>query len=145
MKLDQKNFYFIKIIYNIAIYKNVIYYHTMISTELLKGSIKSIVLKVLSENERMYGYELTQKVDELSNGSIKLTFGALYPILHKLENEGDVTTESEVVNNRVRVYYKLTKRGKETARVKIKELKEFIDILHQLLNRNYGTTSLQLI
>lgn len=117
----------------------------MISTELLKGSIKSIVLKVLSENERMYGYELTQKVEEISNGSIKLTFGALYPILHKLENEGDVTTESEVVNNRVRVYYKLTKRGNETARVKIKELKEFIDTLHQLLNRDHGTPSLQLI
>ncbi len=117
----------------------------MISTELLKGSIKSIVLKVLSENERMYGYELTQKVVEISNGSIKLTFGALYPVLHKLENEGDVITESEVVNNRVRVYYKLTKRGNETARIKIKELKEFIDTLYQLLNRDYGSPSLQLI
>ena len=110
----------------------------MISKELLKGSIKSIVLKLLSEHDRMYGYELTQKVGEVSNGDIKLTFGALYPILHKLENDGDVTTESEIVNNRTRVYYKLTTKGNETAKVKILELKEFIETIQTLLNRDYG-------
>lgn len=90
----------------------------MIAKELLKGSIKSIVLKILSENNRMYGYELTQRVEEMSKGKIKLTFGALYPILHKLEADGDLVTESEIVNNRTRVYYKLTPNGRETARLK---------------------------
>jgi PadR family transcriptional regulator, regulatory protein PadR len=117
----------------------------MIATELLKGSIKSIVLKILSEHDRMYGYEITLKVEELSKGSIKLTLGALYPILHKLENDGDVTTESEVVNNRTRVYYKLTPRGNQTAEVKIKELQEFVETIQNLLNLNYGKPSLQLI
>jgi PadR family transcriptional regulator, regulatory protein PadR len=106
----------------------------MIPTELLKGSIKSIVLKILSEHERMYGYEITQKVEELSSGAIKLTLGALYPILHKLETDGEVTTESEVVNNRTRVYYKLTKVGNETTKVKMQELREFINTLEILIN-----------
>jgi PadR family transcriptional regulator PadR len=36
----------------------------------------------------MYGYEITQKVKEVSEGGIMLTEGALYPALHKLEAEG---------------------------------------------------------
>jgi len=117
----------------------------MVAKELLKGSIKSIVLKILTENERMYGYELTQRVEELSNGTIKLTFGALYPILHKLETDGAVTTESKVVNNRTRVYYKLTPNGIETAKVKIKELFDFIEILNKILNTSDGKPILQVI
>lgn len=105
----------------------------MISKELLKGSLKSIILKLLSENGRMYGYELTQKMEELSEGKIKFTVGALYPILHKLENDGVVITESEIINNRVRIYYKLTKTGESTAQEKINELKEYIETMGLLL------------
>ena len=109
-----------------------------ISKELLKGSLKSIVLKLLSENNRMYGYELTQKVEELTEGKVKLTFGALYPILHKLETEGSVITESEIFNNRVRIYYKLTKTGNNLAKEKLAELQEFIEMLSKLLNPGYN-------
>ena len=76
----------------------------MISKELLKGTLKPIVLKLLAENGRMYGYELTRKVEEISEGKIKLTFGALYPVLHKMEDDGILTTESENFNNRIRIY-----------------------------------------
>jgi PadR family transcriptional regulator PadR len=117
----------------------------MIPTELLKGSLKSIVLKILSEHDRMYGYEITQKVEELSGGAIKLTLGALYPVLHKLENDGEVTTETEMVNNRTRVYYKLTKSGINTAKVKIQELRDFIETIQNLLDRDYGRKSVQFI
>jgi len=86
----------------------------------------------------MYGYEITQKVEEITNGNIKMTFGALYPILHKLESEGDVITESEIVKNRTRVYYKLTKKGNQTTTIKIKELKEFVESLNRILNSDYG-------
>lgn len=110
----------------------------MISKELLKGSLKSIVLKLLTENDRMYGYEITQKVEEITNGQVKLTFGALYPILHKLETDGAVQTESEVFNNRTRIYYKLTKTGKSMAKEKIKELQEFIEMMGTLINPGYS-------
>ena len=110
----------------------------MISKELLKGSLRSIVLKLLSENNRMYGYEITQKVEELTEGKIKLTFGALYPILHKLETDGAVVTETEIMNGRVRIYYKLTKTGKSFAKEKIKELQEFIEMINTLLKPGYS-------
>mgnify|MGYP001277560220 CR=1 FL=1 len=40
----------------------------MYSNELIKGTLKTIVLKLLSENGKMYGYEMTQKVKELTDG-----------------------------------------------------------------------------
>ena len=109
----------------------------MIARELLKGSLRSIVLKLLSENGRMYGYEITQKVEELTAGKIKLTYGALYPILHKLEVDGAVLTESENYNNRTRIYYKLTPKGISFAEEKVKEMEEFIDVITALLKPNY--------
>ena len=118
------------------IYINLKTIFKMVSKELLKGSLKSIILKLLSDNGKMYGYELTQKMEELSEGKIKFTVGALYPILHKLENDGVVITESEIINNRVRIYYKLTQTGESTAQEKINELKEFIDTLGLLVNPN---------
>ena len=110
----------------------------MISKDLLKGSLKSIVLKLLAENNRMYGYEIQQKVADISDGKIKLTYGALYPVLHKLEKNGSVMTETEVVNNRTRVYYELTPEGKTIAEEKIEELKEFVEMIKILLKPNYG-------
>lgn len=109
----------------------------MIARELLKGSLRSIVLKLLAENGRMYGYEITQKVEELTAGKIKLTYGALYPILHKLEVDGAVLTESENYNNRTRIYYKLTPKGTSFAEEKVKEMQEFIDVITMLLKPNY--------
>ena len=110
----------------------------MIPKELLKGSIKSIILKLLKENGRMYGYEITQKVKEITSGKVQLTYGALYPILHKLEHDGAVTTDKETVNNRTRVYYKLTDKGHNSAMEKIKELQEFVDTLSKILKPDYG-------
>ena len=110
----------------------------MISKELLKGSLKSIVLKLLSENNKMYGYEITNKVHEITGGRIKLTFGALYPILHKLETDGSVITESEIMNGRVRIYYKLTKKGRSVAKEKMQELQEFIEMISILMKPGFS-------
>ena len=108
----------------------------MISKDLLRGTLKTIVLKLLSENPRMYGYEISQKVEELSKGSIKLTFGALYPVLHKLETEGYVHTEKVSNGKRVRIYYVLTKNGESWARSKLDEYIEFVKVMNYILNPN---------
>lgn len=110
----------------------------MISSELLKGSLKTIILKLLEENGRMYGYEITKKVEELTKGKMKLTYGALYPVLHKLEAEGTLFTESENFNNRIRIYYKLTPKGQSVVEEKIKELNEFIESLQSIIDPQMG-------
>ncbi|MBO3698141.1 PadR family transcriptional regulator [Roseivirga sp. E12] len=105
----------------------------MYSKELIRGTLKTIVLKLLSEHGRMYGYEITQKVKEISSNEINLTFGALYPTLHKLEKEGVVTTSSEEVDNRTRKYYSLTSQGAETARLKIEEYYQFSRLMNLIM------------
>lgn len=106
----------------------------MIRKELVKGLMRSVVLKILTQHERMYGYELTQKIDGLSKGNIKLTFGSLYPILHRLEDDGLVKTEAELVNNRNRIYYYLTKKGKMEAAEGISELDAFVVIIKNIVD-----------
>jgi PadR family transcriptional regulator, regulatory protein PadR len=110
----------------------------MIPSDLIKGSLKTIVLKLLKENGRMYGYEITRKVEELTDGRINLTYGALYPVLHKLESEGVLVTESENFNNRIRIYYLLTPHGNSVVTEKIKELNEFIESLQKIINVKPG-------
>jgi PadR family transcriptional regulator, regulatory protein PadR len=110
----------------------------MIATDLIKGSLKTIVLKLLEENGRMYGYEITRKVEELTQGKIKLTYGALYPVLHKLESEGVLVTETENFNNRIRIYYSLTEKGHSVVAEKLNELKEFIESLQSIVNPKAG-------
>jgi PadR family transcriptional regulator PadR len=110
----------------------------MIPTDLIKGSLKTIVLKLLKENGRMYGYEITRKVEEMTEGKIKLTYGALYPVLHKLESEGILITESENFNNRIRIYYLLTTKGHSVVADKIKELNEFIESLQKIVETKTG-------
>jgi DNA-binding PadR family transcriptional regulator len=86
----------------------------------------------------MYGYQITRNVEELTAGKIKLTYGALYPVLHKLENEKVLVTASEIYNNRMRIYYSLTPKGHSLVVEKIKELTEFIESLQRIVEPKTG-------
>lgn len=106
----------------------------MYSSELIKGTLKTIVLNLLKEHGRMYGYEMSHKVKEKTGAKIQLTEGALYPLLHALEKNGDVTAEKEYIGKRVRKYYKLTKQGDQTADKRVDEFADFIKTMELLLD-----------
>ncbi|WP_345953186.1 PadR family transcriptional regulator [Mucilaginibacter sp. PAMB04168] len=106
----------------------------MSTSPLLKGTLQTIILKLLEDNKQMYGYEITQKVKDLTAGELKLTEGALYPALHKLEADGLLETFNEVVDNRVRKYYRLTQQGGQEVSSKLQEAQAFIEQLQLLLN-----------
>jgi DNA-binding PadR family transcriptional regulator len=103
------------------------------SSELLKGTLQTIVLKILRDHGRTYGYEITQRVKELSDGSILLTEGALYPTLHRLEAEGLLRTEKVMIGKRVRKYYMLTNEGKAEAKDRVAEFVGFIKTMSNVL------------
>ena len=100
----------------------------------LKGSLSVIILKLLEDRERMYGYEITQQVKALTAGEMAITEGALYPALHKLEAEGLLTTQTEVVDGRARKYYSLTKDGHQQSVSRTSELRAFMENLNLILN-----------
>ena len=104
------------------------------NNDLFKGTLQTIILNLLADNKRMYGYEITQKVKAITQGELVLKEGALYPALHKLEAEGLLETSTEIVDNRVRKYYELSQNGETEVVNKLQEAKDFITQLQLLLN-----------
>ena len=82
----------------------------------------------------MYGYEITQKVKEVTKDSLNIKEGALYPALHKLQAEGYLSVDAERVNNRVRKYYKLTESGEKETANKLQELRQYIEDMQLVIN-----------
>ena len=106
----------------------------MKNSQLYKGSLNTIIMKLLEENGRMYGYEITQKVKEITKGELNITEGALYPALHKLEAEDLLDVEVEKVDNRLRKYYKLTEKGTKETVNRLSELEEFIKNMQSIVS-----------
>lgn len=109
------------------------YYCGMYSKELLKGTLEVIVLKLLSEHGKMYGYELSQKVKQETDGKIHLKDGSLYPALHKLTKEGVLTFEEVSIGKRVRKYYKLTSKGEQQKETLLDEMRDFIKTMEKVI------------
>ena len=106
----------------------------MISQEILKGTIKPLILKLISENGRMYGYQITRRVELLTAGELVLTEGALYPALHKLVKDGLLKVETERTANRERKYYSLSEDGRRMAVERLKETRDSILTLARLFD-----------
>jgi PadR family transcriptional regulator PadR len=109
------------------------YLCTMYSKELLKGTLSAIILRLLGENGKMYGYQITQIVKQLSDDKILLKEGSLYPALHKLKDDGLITVETENIGKRVRHYYTLTNEGIKVKLEKEAELKDFINTMNKII------------
>lgn len=101
--------------------------------ELLKGTLKTIILDLLHKEGRMYGYAICKEVRERSGGGILITEGALYPTLHKLEAEGLLVVEKERLGKRVRKYYSLSPEGNLASARKVREFEEFVRVMMALL------------
>jgi PadR family transcriptional regulator, regulatory protein PadR len=116
----------------------------MNNTELLKGTLGTIILKLLEQKGRMYGYEIVQLVKELSGEKILVKEGSLYPALHKLEADNLVVAEEVFIGKRIRKYYSLTPAGKTATKASVDELLVFLQTIHHLItaqpSKLYGTT-----
>ena len=85
----------------------------MIPKDLVAASATPLVLSILSQGES-YGYEIIQKVRELSDGHLEWTDGMLYPVLHRLEKQGLVRSRWRTADTgRRRKYYELRPDGRE--------------------------------
>lgn len=104
----------------------------MISRELTAASAKPIVLAILNK-EVSYGYEIIQKVRELSDDKINWAEGALYPVLHRLERQGLVQSEwQKTESGRRRKYYSITDDGRDELRAESAQWNVTVDVLGKL-------------
>jgi PadR family transcriptional regulator PadR len=82
-------------------------------TDLVQGTVDLLILKTLAPAP-MHGWAIAQRIKQVSNDVLKLNQNALYPALHRLEEQGWLKSEwRDSDNNRRAKYYSLTKAGRK--------------------------------
>ena len=98
-----------------------------IETQLLKGIAPAIVLEILARGP-MYGYELSQAIEQRSGDIITLGKGTLYPLLYNLEAKKLVKGQWENADSgRKRRYYSITSKGKTKLACQKQQLGDLFD------------------
>ncbi len=82
-------------------------------SDLVQGTLDLLILKILAL-EPMHGWAMSQRLSQISSDVLRVSEGALYSALHKLEHEGWITAEwKPSENNRRAKYYSLTRTGRK--------------------------------
>jgi PadR family transcriptional regulator, regulatory protein PadR len=80
--------------------------------DFLNGVPELLVLQLLARRA-MYGYELVRAIEHASKQVFEFGEGCIYPVLHRLEKEGHLTSRRETVGGRSRVVYRVTASGRK--------------------------------
>ena len=89
-------------------------------TTLLQGTLDLLILKSLVTG-KMHGLGISRRVQQITSGTFVVKPGSLFPALHRMEDEGWISSfwgESE--NNRRAKYYRLTRAGRKQLEVEAK-------------------------
>src|SRR5579862_8955447 len=113
------------------------YSDTMLTKELVAASTEPVILSLLSRGES-YGYALIQEVKRLSGDKIEWTDGMIYPVLHRMEDEGWIASRwGEAENGRKRKYYSLKKDGKKALQEQREQWVTVSGVFKQLWKEQY--------
>jgi PadR family transcriptional regulator PadR len=83
------------------------------TTDLLQGTLDMLVLKAISLGP-LHGYGVLLRLQQISNGALRIPQGSLYPALYRLEHQGWIASEwGESENRRKARYYRLSRAGEE--------------------------------
>jgi len=89
-------------------------------TTLLQGTLDLLILRSLVTGE-MHGLGISRRIEQLTGGTFVVKPGSLFPALHRMEDEGWISSfwgDSE--NNRRAKYYRLTKAGQKQLQAETK-------------------------
>lgn len=99
-----------------------------------KNNIEMILLSILSEGD-YYGYQLSQLVNEYSEGLLSIPEGSLYPALYRLLDHGYISDEKRQISKRMtRIYYHIEPAGKEYLDTLLYEYHRLNQGIHNILN-----------
>ena len=108
-------------------------------SDLVKGSVAPIVLKLLAERER-YGYEIVKVVNERTQGAFQWKEGTLYPCLHQLESDGLLSSAwREAESGKQRKYYRITRKGRAELAARTEEWAAFSKTVTAMLTSAHFT------
>ena len=97
-----------------------------------KGSAELLVLSLLDDKPR-HGYDISKLIQIRSGGALTFHVTSLYPLLHRLEEQGWIEGRwVEKAEQRRRRYYQLTAQGRKVLRSKQKSWRDFVAIINTI-------------
>ena len=102
----------------------------MISSDIIRGHLDAIILKLIIEKDR-YGYEISKEISSRTNNQFEIKEATLYAVFQRLEkNEYIVSYSGQITHGRKRKYYKVTALGREYFEEKASEWKITKEIIN---------------
>lgn len=99
------------------------------------GSIE-LVLLLLLQSGKKYGYQLAQELDEFSDGGYDLKETTMYPTLYRLNENGYLDSEQiKVGARRTRVYYFITDKGRQRLLELLNEYRTITEAIEKIILR----------
>ncbi len=107
----------------------------MNKNDVLQGTLDLLALKTLAAREPMHGYGIATHIQQVSEGSLRVEEGSLYPALHRLEQHGLIASEWRIseTNRRARYYY-LTAAGRRQLAAEEKRWADLTSAVSRVLN-----------
>ena len=98
-------------------------------TDLLRGTLDLLVLKALSL-EPLHGVGISRRITQITKGAFQVSFGSLFPSLHRMEERGWVEAEWHTSeNNRRAKYYRLTSSGRTQLKLEEREWNQVVKVM----------------
>jgi PadR family transcriptional regulator len=102
--------------------------------ELLQGTVDLLILKAVSL-QPMHGWGISQRIEQISRGVLEVNQGALYPALHRLEDQGWLDAEwGTSENNRRAKFYRITAAGRRQLAVETSTWQRYAKAVQLLLS-----------
>jgi transcriptional regulator len=105
-----------------------------VKTDILQGTLDLMLLQTLAALGPSHGYSIAARLEQVSNGAIRLNMGTLYPALMRVEQRGWVRAEWDVTdNNRKARFYKLTAAGRRQLASEKEDWDRMVSIMQAVL------------
>ena len=98
-------------------------------TDLLRGTLDLLILKALCL-EPLHGVGISRRIAQITKGAFQVSFGSLFPALHRMEERGWVEAEWRASeNNRRAKYYRLSSSGRTQLKVEEREWNQVVKVM----------------
>ncbi|MGH9486696.1 MAG: PadR family transcriptional regulator [Terriglobales bacterium] len=98
-------------------------------TDLLRGTLDLLVLKAVSL-EPLHGVAISRRITQITRGAFQVSFGSLFPSLHRMEERGWLAPEWRTSeNNRRARYYRLTPAGRAQLKAEERQWNQVVKIM----------------
>lgn len=103
------------------------------------GSCEMIALHILNQYGDCYGYQLSNLIRSLSDNNFFFPEGSLYPALHKMIDNGLISSYSHKAGlRRVQIIYHIEKKGKEKLEQLLREYRETTSYINAILENDFS-------